>query len=59
MQVYHGDGALTPTAKRIERLESLWRMFLGIYGPEHPLTVRARERLDEAVQTMRELRGAA
>ena len=43
MSFYHGS--VTPTVKRIERLESLYRMFLNTYGPHHHLTVAARDRL--------------
>ncbi len=57
--VYHDDGSLTPTAKRIERLQSLHRMFLSTYGPGHRLTLDARRRLNEALQAVDRQRGAA
>lgn len=50
MPFYHGEGSLTPTAKRIERLEALYRMFLSTYGPHHHITIAASYRLAAARQ---------
>lgn len=44
-RVYH---SITHPDQRMERLERLLQTFLARYGPEHPMTRRIAEQLDQA-----------